>query len=303
MIVGRPGAADSTTDNVPPSSASVSWMWFAVLACGIALFEGVRTAFAITGNVHYAPALILIGAATVPFAFTSYVIAHGRRPALPATVLMATALVGGTIGVIAAGLVEYDALQRLGTLPVLVIALAEETAKLLVPAALLLVPPWRREVANGLALGVAAGAGFAVLETMGFAIATLVRNHDDLTAIDATLMHRGLLSPAAHMAWTGLTVAALWFAAARRWRPRATATFLTTFALAVALHTIWDGVGTLAAYAVLGVVGLGLLLGATRLLPTTPRAVTARPNAQHGVGAGPSNANRSAPQEDWECQQ
>ena len=37
--------------------------------------------------------------------------------------------------------------------------------------------------------------------------------------VDDVLFLRGVLSPAAHMAWTGLTAAAPWRAVDQRWEP------------------------------------------------------------------------------------
>ena len=83
------------------------------------------------------------------------------------------------------------------------VGLIEETAKLIVPALLLLLGRYRRP-ADGLLIGVASGAGFAVLETMGYGFVVLIISHGNLSAVDGVLMTRGLLSPAAHADLTGL---------------------------------------------------------------------------------------------------
>ncbi|HEX8762020.1 MAG TPA: PrsW family intramembrane metalloprotease, partial [Pseudonocardiaceae bacterium] len=164
--------------------------------------------------------------------------------------LAVTALLGGVIGTVVAGTLEYDTLQRLGVVPMLAVALIEEAAKLVVPAALLF-SFYRRKPANGLVIGLACGAGFAVLETMGYAVVALVESRGQLAAVDSTLLLRGLFSPAGHMAWTGLTAAALWQAAARGWPGRAVGGLVGTYGLAVVLHTLWDSLDNLIAYVVL----------------------------------------------------
>ncbi|MER5674531.1 PrsW family glutamic-type intramembrane protease [Pseudonocardia alni] len=175
------------------------------------------------------------------------------------------AFLGGVVGVVAAGLLEFDAMRSLGTLPMLGVALIEESAKLVAPL-LVLLTARRGHPAGGLLVGVASGAGFAALETMGYGFVVLVRSGGDLGAVDDVLLLRGVLSPAAHMAWTGLTAAALWYAARRRTR-RAAGRALLVFVLAVALHTTWDSVGGFVAYGVLAVVSLGLLTGFAHRLP------------------------------------
>jgi RsiW-degrading membrane proteinase PrsW (M82 family) len=88
---------------------------------------------------------------------------------------------------------------------------------------------------------------------------------------------RGLLSPAAHMAWTGLTATALWYAAARGWKGGSVWRFLAVFALAVALHATWDSVGTIPVYIVLAAISLGLLTWFAHLLARETRVAAAAP--------------------------
>jgi RsiW-degrading membrane proteinase PrsW (M82 family) len=84
------------------------------------------------------------------------------------------------------------------------------------------------------------------------------------------------------MAWTGLTAAALWEAAARRWQGRAVTRFVLVYLLAVGLHTTWDTVHSSVAYIVLSCIGLGLLATTTHHLsregrPEVPTASRMRP--------------------------
>ena len=61
------------------------------------------------------------------------------------------------------------------------VGLIEEASKLIVPAAILLLVRRYRTAADGLLLGVAAGAGFAAMETMGYAFTTLVTSRGSIT--------------------------------------------------------------------------------------------------------------------------
>ena len=188
--------------------------WFGVLVVGAVLFAGVERTLVATQNPNLVPAAILLGAAVVPAAFVAFI--SGRR--LPYTVsgavIGASAFFGGMIGLIVAGTLEFDAQHDLGGLPMIGVGLIEETSKLLVPLALLiplrLIPMGRhRSAADGLLLGVACGAGFAALETMGYGFSTLLASKGSITDTVDTLLLRGFLSPAGHMAWTGITAAAL----------------------------------------------------------------------------------------------
>jgi RsiW-degrading membrane proteinase PrsW (M82 family) len=251
-------------------SAVRQWAWLPTLLIGVGLFELVRRALIDTANPNLLPALILLGAAVVPAAFVAFV--YGRRLGydVPGLLLAFTALVGGVVGVVLAGTWEYHTLIRLGSLPTLAVGFAEETAKLIIPAGVLLFVGYRRP-ANGLLLGVASGAGFAALETMGYAFVALVETRGDLGTVDGILLLRGLLAPGAHMAWTGLIAAALWEAAARRWQAGAVLRFVLVYLVAVALHTIWDSFHTGWVYAVLACISLGLLAATTHHLSRADR--------------------------------
>jgi hypothetical protein len=89
------------------------------------------------------------------------------------------------------------------------------------------------------------------------------------------LLLRGVLSPAAHMAWTGITAAALWHAAASRWHPRALGGFVLVFLVAVGLHATWDSVRVTPAYAVLATISLGLLTLTAHRLAAEERVASA----------------------------
>lgn len=234
------------------------WAWVLVLVVGLGLFELVRRVVLATENPNLVPSLILLGAVVGPATFVVFVwgrrLSFGVDPVLVGLV----AVVGGVVGVVTAGSLEYDVLKDLGPLQMVGVGVIEETCKLLGPAVLLLFVTDKR-TATGLLLGVASGAGFAALETMGYALVAFLKSQGNIGAVDQTLLLRGVLSPATHMAWTGLTAAALWAAARRRGRSRAVGRFVAVFIVAVALHATWDSLGTPIAYIVLAAVSLGLL--------------------------------------------
>jgi RsiW-degrading membrane proteinase PrsW (M82 family) len=244
---------------------SFAWLW--ILIVGLVLFEAVRRAIISTGNPNLLPSLILLGAAVVPAAFVAFVFQRRLPYDIGAGPVALVAFLGGVIGVVAAGVLEYHTLQRLGTLPMLGVAIIEEAAKLIALVGVLLFTRYRRP-ADGLLLGVAAGAGFAVLETMGYGFVVLIQSQGDLSAVDGVLLLRGVLSPAAHMAWTGLTAAALWHAADRRWHSGAVLRFVAVFAVAVALHASWDSIHQTAGYVALAAVSLVLLTWTAHRLHT-----------------------------------
>jgi RsiW-degrading membrane proteinase PrsW (M82 family) len=259
--------------------------WLAALIVGVALFAADQQALAETDNPNFVPSVILLGAAVVPAAFVLFIAARHLPYDVPPWLVFSTALLSGVIGTIAAGMLEFQTLQHLGVLPMVAVAVIEESAKLAVPLAILLLTRYRRP-ADGLLIGVAAGAGFAALETMGYAFVALVVSHGNLIALEDILVLRGLLSPAGHMAWTGATATALWTAHAWGRGGHGWGLFAGVFVAVVILHTVWDSVGTLAGYFIVAAVSLALLGWLTHRTATRGEAFTRRcapyqPSAGH----------------------
>lgn len=241
--------------------------WIGVLVIGVVLFLAVERTLVTTGDPNFVPSIIMIGAAVVPTAFLTFV--YGRRLVygVGPGVIVVAALLGGVIGTVVAGSLEFDAKQDLGALPMVGVGLIEEASKLLIPL-LVLIPVARyRTRADGLLIGVAVGAGFAALETMGYAFTTLLQTRGNLTDTVEVLLLRGLLSPAGHMAWTGIAAAALFAAAQSGWTARRVGWSAAAFALAVTLHTLWDSQSSLlgtAAVAGVSLIALGVTVHRTR---------------------------------------
>jgi protease PrsW len=239
------------------------WAWLPVLLVGIGLFIAVQRALVISGNPTLVPSLLVLGSLLVPVSFVVYI--DGRNPThdLPLSVLLSCALLGGVLGAAVASVLEFDTIRRLGELPTALIGLIEEAAKLLVPVGILIFTRYRANPADGLLIGVAVGMGFAALETLGYGFVTLLATGGDLTDVEGLLLLRGALSPAGHAAWTGLAAAALWWAHAQRWRPRALAGVVGVFLFVVVLHALWDVTNAWYGYLIIGFISLALLLRQT----------------------------------------
>lgn len=240
------------------------WAWVGTFLVGSALYLAVLLVITDTDNPNLFPTLILLGALVVPLTFVTFAAGRSGRWLVDETTLAVSLVFGGVVGVVVAGLLEYDAMRRLGAMPMVAVGLIEEAAKLIVPLILVLVARHRyQSVGGGIVIGVTVGTGFAVLETMGYAFVALINSGGNVGAAEQTLLVRGLLSPAGHAAWTGLTCWGLWMLAVRPSGRRLLA-FVGLYALAVGLHTAWDGIGGKVTYAVVGAISIGLLMVALR---------------------------------------
>ena len=88
-------------------------------------------------------------------------------------------------------------------------------------------------------------------------------------ALEATLVVRGLLSPAGHAAWTGLICAVLWRERRRAGRPVVNRAVVTALLGAVLLHALWDTLNSIRGPAIEGwdvTLPLGLAVALTSLI-------------------------------------
>lgn len=243
------------------SARAARWAWLIVLGSGLVLFEIINRALIQTGNPNLVPSLIIVGAATIPLSCTIYLAQRTPLRTLTAGTVLAIATAGGIAGLVSASLLEQH--QRPGGGPGWAVSVGaiEEAAKLAVPLIVVTMTRNRLRLTDGFVIAVASGAAFAALETMGYAAQTFLQSpgREGLGQVNQTLLWRGLLSPAGHLAWTGLAATAMWWAVQRRWAPRATVRFAGAFALAVGLHAVWDTVDNTITYILLAATNLLLL--------------------------------------------
>jgi protease PrsW len=234
--------------------------WLRALMGGSAIYALLTVATVDTQNLHLVPAVLVLGALLIPVTFVIFVF---ERLSIQAAVLPALAVcftAGGSLGVAAASVLEYQTLRDLGALPMLAVGLIEESVKLVVPLWLLLRGRFRAP-ADGVLFGVAAGMGFAALETMGYGLVALIQSGGRIGAAEQVVLVRGLLSPVGHAAWTGLVCAALWRMRATTGEARPWVALIAAFTLAVALHALWDSTDSIPARVAIGLLS-GTLLAA-----------------------------------------
>jgi protease PrsW len=263
MAAAEPADSSGRSEGEPsaeqPGGELRRWAWLAVLIAGLALYEIVRQAYLSTANANLVPSLLLLGAVTGPATFVVFIYGRDWHFDLGGATVLAVGFVGGIIGVTAASVLEYHTLVTLGGLPLVAVAVIEEAVKLAAPLAVLLIGRCQRPV-NGLLVGVASGAGFAIMETLGYSAVELIQSHENVLEVNNLLLRRGLFSPTTHMAWTALTATALWYAASRRWNIRGLAVFAAVFLAVSVLHAAWDASNSLAGYVAIGLLSLAAFI-------------------------------------------
>jgi RsiW-degrading membrane proteinase PrsW (M82 family) len=187
--------------------------------------------------------VVTLGSALMPITFLVFCWDQDFLADMPVHVVALTFISGAFLGLGLALAVEVLVVSDRNLLAALEVAVIEETAKALAVFWFLRNKRLHNEI-DGLILGAAAGAGFAILETIGYALTALRGGFGDgggIGAMNTVLLLRGLLAIFGHVTWTAIVVAAIW-------RERGQSTFrlngsvLLAFAIAVGLHTLWDGV-------------------------------------------------------------
>jgi len=214
------------------------WLFFKALTLSLLIYLGFVFAFNTFRNGNLIPGLIMTGAFAVPLSVVFFFFEMNVLRNISVYQVFKSLIAGGLLSLITS-LFGFQVLQ-LSWLGASSAGIIEETGKLL---ALLIMyrQTQNRWILNGLLLGGAVGAGFAVFESAGFALRILVVEGAD--AMFDNIWIRGLLSPGAHVAWTALVGAALW--RVRGDGPLSLSVlqdvrFLRVFALAIGLHMVWN---------------------------------------------------------------
>ena len=218
--------------------------WVQILIVGIVLFIATEQALVITGNPNFFPTVLLLGSFVIPITFVAYFYEHVKHREISMPLLTTCFIVGGIIGVLAAGFLEYSTLSGLSIAGIFGVGIIEECVKLIFP--IMMYIAWRyRHEADGLLFGIAAGMGFAALETMGYGLVSFFQSQGDMNVLEQVLVIRGFLSPAGHAAWTGFVCAVLWRERERQGHVAINWAVIGAFILAVVLHIVWDIVNSI----------------------------------------------------------
>lgn len=252
------------------------WVLMVLTALGLVLV------FEMTHNRAVVPGAIFYGAAAGPVAML--VATHDRTgigESVPASTLLGTFLFGGGVGLMLAGLFNAQFIQDETGPQILAVGFIEETAKILVPLGIALTGQYLTKPA-GVALGLSAATGFAVLESMSYGYVALDRS--SMIDAEGTLIARGLTTPFSHLAWTGLVCAIAFGVWQRHGKVVITRAVIGGWLLAAVLHSANDSLLTitrlpnwrLALYPVVALVSLWLFLHFTRDL-NRPRSARKQP--------------------------
>jgi protease PrsW len=280
------------------------WVFFRTFLVALGAYIAFVEAWAQFGNVNLLPGIIFVGSFAIPFATLILFFELNIRRNVSLYQVVRLVALGGAAAIVLS-LLGYQMASgfKLDWLGASVAGLVEEPGKLLVLAFVINNRKYR-SILNGLLLGAAVGTGFAAFESAGYALLYLLQHLgvsmqndgnvtlqlNDIDAMRQLIMSRGLLSPFGHIAWTGMSAAALWRVMGDkpfRFEMLKDPRFTRVFAAAVLLHMIWDSPLSLpfdALYILLGAVAWIIVLGLVQEGIAELRARQAAARASAGTG-------------------
>lgn len=223
----------------PAPWQNIKWNYKTI---GVAM-SGMALAFVLlylmTGVTNIIPALLLIVSSVVPLTAIAYLVEKYDKTGISFRTLTGSFLLGGTVGILAAIFFEWTADVMLGgLLPLAILAgVIEEPAKLITTFWRWKHPLYDRPM-DGLIIGTVCGFGFAVFETAGYGLTSLL--HGGVGDLLVTLAVRSFLTPFGHGIWTGITGAAFWECDRDVTKAMKDKRFQKALMVAIGLHVLWD---------------------------------------------------------------
>ncbi len=231
---------------ISQSAPVIGSSWWRVLLVGFLFYFATLVALGLTRNPVLFPTVGLVGSFMIPVAYVAFFYDRRHQSRLTVPTVAGAFIYGGLFGVIAASLLEPLFIQRLNLTTAFIVGLIEEFVKIL--GVLFIARQMRHDAEmDGLLLGVAAGMGFAALESNGYAFTAFLRSQGSLSLTVYVTLLRGILSPIGHGTWTAILTSVL-FRESRDGHFRFNRKVIGAYLTVSILHGLWDGLpGTIAA--------------------------------------------------------
>ena len=213
--------------------------WWRVLLIGFFFYLATLVALILTRNPVLFPTVVMVGSFMIPIAYVAFFYDRRHLSRLTVPTLAKGFIYGGLFGVLAASLLEPLFIRRLDFTTAFGVGLIEEFVKIL--GILFLARHMLHDAEmDGLLLGVAAGMGFAALESNGYAFTAFLRSEGSLSLTVYVTLLRGILSPIGHGTWTAILTSVL-FRESKEGHFRFNLKVLGAYLTVSILHGLWDG--------------------------------------------------------------
>ena len=220
-------------------SLPVTNSWWRVLLAGFLFYFATLVALGVTGNPVLFPTVGIVGSFMIPITYVAFFYDRRHLSHLTVPTVAGAFIYGGLFGVIAASLLEPLFVSSLDLATAFIVGLIEEFVKIL--GVLFIARRMNHDAEmDGLLLGVAAGMGFAALESNGYAFTAFLRSQGSLSLTVYVTLLRGILSPIGHGTWTAILISVL-FRESRGGHFRFNFKVIGAYLTVSILHGLWDG--------------------------------------------------------------
>ncbi len=224
-----------TTQSTPVMSSS----WWRVLLGGFLFYFATLIALALTGNPNLFPTVGIVGSFMIPVAYVAFFYDRRHLSRLTVPTIGGAFIFGGLFGVIAASILEPLFIRHLTLAGAFGVGLIEEFVKILGVLVIARRTSHDAEM-DGLLLGVAAGMGFAALESNGYAFTAFLGSQGSLSLTVYVTLLRGILAPIGHGTWTAILTSVL-YRESRAGHFRLNFKVIGAYLTVSILHGLWDG--------------------------------------------------------------
>lgn len=235
----------SGTARTTPTAAEMAGSWtrpwlysriFAVLAITFVLLLVCTMLFQ---NALSIPGLVFIGAMMMPFSLLVLFWETNIARNISIFELVKMFFVGGVLSLVfTLTLYSIVPVGELDVAGAILVGIVEEMGKL-VAVAIFVKRSNAKYILNGMLIGAAVGAGFAVFESAGYALIY----SSDVAAVVESIILRGLLSAGGHLVWAAMSGAAVMFAKGSEDFTLSIfkkTGFWKLFPVPIVLHSLWD---------------------------------------------------------------
>jgi len=224
------------------------WLYSRVLLIFVITFILLKICVDFFGNLNAIPGLMVIGSMAIPLAMVVLFIELNIFRNVSFYTVCLIFLIGGGAAILAT-LFLYSLLlpeaSEFGYIEALIVGFIEETGKFIIIYFFLSKLNNCKYILNGLLVGSVVGAGFAALESAGYAF-TYLLNSEDVYTMYSVIYLRGFLAPGNHIAWSAIVGAAI-ILCGNSFQRKITLDYILSqgkfwkiFLLAVTLHFLWD---------------------------------------------------------------
>lgn len=226
------------------------WLFSRIFLLLFASFYILLMCYSSFENTNVIPGIIFVGSCMIPLAILVFFFEVNAPRNISIFEVVKIFFLGGTASLFVTLLIfSFYNIESIGFFGAIMIGIIEEVGKLFIVAWFIRRMETKRYILNGMLIGAAVGAGFAVFESAGYAMRYYIAGllwGGSAGAYDAMLdviYGRAILSPGGHIAWAAFEGATLIIVMGKdvfRWSYLWSVRFLKFFAIPVAMHAAWD---------------------------------------------------------------